>query len=80
MTEQAGYVLQELFSAFWGLFDFVVPGTTFTAQDMVIGLAVISICISVLRAVFGFGGSGSYGYKSGGSHAKISDERRRDQK
>ena len=34
MTEQAGYVLQELFSAFWGLFDFVVPGTTFTAQEI----------------------------------------------
>lgn len=80
MTEQSGIVLQQLFAAFWGLFDFVVPGTIFTAQDMVIGLFLISICISVIRAIFGFGGSGGYGYKSGGSSAKISEERRHDEK
>lgn len=80
LTEAAGSFLQLFFSSIWSLFDIQVPGLTFSYGSMYLGLAVISISIYILRAIFGGGHGRGESYRAGSSRRpKVSEARRRDQ-
>lgn len=65
----------------WGLFQGVkVPGLGISFASWFIALFLISISLSLISYVFGFGGSGT-GYRSGQSRTKhISENRKSDEK
>lgn len=78
MLSDSAAFLQSLISFWWSILDTPVPGMTFTYKDLFLGLAVVNIGLLLLRFTFGVG---HYSYRSGGGgKAKVSNNRRNDQK
>lgn len=72
---------QAFMSGTWKLFQVYVPGMNFTFGGMLIGIALVSISLSVLQLLFGIGhrGGGTSARTSSTNNAKISKERERDE-
>jgi len=70
-------VIPDTWSIFTGL---QVPGLEITYAEWFVAVLTISITVSIVRLVFGFGGSGT-GQRSGHSGKKyISEKRKGDEK
>lgn len=80
MFESTEALGKSLIESVWGLFGIYVPGFTFTFGQMYLGILIIVISLVVIKLLFGIGGSGGVGTRSGSTdNPKISKERRNDE-
>lgn len=80
MSEDVFAMGQAFMSGTWKLFGIYVPGFGFTFGGMLIGIALVSLSLSVIYMLFGFGRrGGAVSARSGSTNkAKISKEREND--
>lgn len=73
-------IVHTVFSGVWGLFSgTMVPGFGFSYGSVLVSIILIKVSLSLIRASFGFGGSGT-NYRSGSAkNPKISKERKGDE-
>lgn len=80
MFESTAQLGKAFVEGVWSLFGIYVPGFSFTIGQFWIGIALCSLSLSVIRFIFGFGGSGGESSRTSSTDdPKISKERRNDE-
>ena len=78
MFDDTVSLMRFILDSAWIFFQIKFPGTSFTFGGILISLLIISISLMIFRALFGVGGGD---YRTGSTdNAKISEERRHDEK